>query len=129
MSNGGHRVNIRDLNTTPLTTTLSVPERGGTIAVLSQIINETSNSRTLFRDDDNDIIVFDNSSVSTLTIPENTAVPIPVGSQIQVINKGSANVSFVASTGVTVLNGIGNLLSNQRAFLTKTETNEWLISF
>lgn len=95
--------------------------------------NEQSGSYTLELSDANRVLVLTSDSSNNMVfIPTNANVPIPIGSVVAIIRKGSATTQVQASTGVT-LNGEEGLVVNipdqyQSAALTKLGTNDWVMS-
>lgn len=63
------------------------------------------------------------------TIPTNASVAFPIGTEIEVFNDGTAELTLTADTGVTV-NGVTagsiTLFSNECGLLKKVETDRWI---
>lgn len=108
---------------------LSVNGAKGTLqANLSPAINtQTGTSYTLVLDDAGKQIIRSNSSASTQTLPQNSDVAIPVGTQIRFINTGSGTVTFQPGTGATVI-GTTELPENASTTVIKTATNTWYVA-
>lgn len=94
---------------------------------LLTINNQTGTSYTLVLADALKYIRMNNASASTLTVPPNASVAIPVGSTCHVRQVGAGQVTLVAGSGVTLntpetlkLRATGAIVS-----LTKVATNEW----
>lgn len=69
------------------------------------------------------------ASAATLTIPDNTSVPFPIGTELTGLQLGSGTVSFVNATGVTLEGPTitpGGLYASGKAL--KILTNTWIIS-
>jgi hypothetical protein len=65
-----------------------------------------------------------------VTIPTNSSVPFPVGARIEVVQTGTAQTSFVATSGVTLNSKLSNKKISARyggATLIKTATDTWLL--
>lgn len=65
------------------------------------ILNK-STSATLVLADANSVVIMGGSSAQTITIPTNTSVPFPVGTQITFIMGGAGAVVFAPGSGVTL---------------------------
>lgn len=91
------------------------------------ITTESTTSRTLNLTDANDYIRCTNSGATTITIPLNSSVAFPVGTQIDVFQAGAGQVAFAAGAGVTINKAEGLKISaqNKAASLKKVATNEW----
>lgn len=85
---------------------------------------------TLALTDDGKIVEMNNASANTLTVPPNSSVAFPVGSQILVLQTGAGQTTVAAGAGVTVNSKDGNLkLSAQwcAATLIKRATDVWVV--
>lgn len=85
---------------------------------------------TLALTDDGKIVEMNNASANTLTVPPNSSVAFPVGSQILVLQTGAGQTTVAAGAGVTVNSKDGNLkLSAQwcAATLIKRATDSWVV--
>lgn len=91
------------------------------------IITESTTSRTFALTDANDYIRCTNASATTLTIPANSTVAFPIGTQIDVFQAGAGQVSFAAAGGVTINKAEGLKIAAQykAASLKKVATDEW----
>ncbi len=84
---------------------------------------------TLALTDDGKVVEMNNASANTLTVPPNSSVAFPVGSQILVLQTGAGQTTLAAGAGVTVNSKDGNLkLSAQwcAATLIKRATDVWV---
>lgn len=73
-------------------------------------------------------VTLENAAAITLTVPPNSGVAIPVGTQILIGQKGAGTVTIDPDTGVTINGGTANLvLSGQWAMVTlwKISTDGW----
>jgi hypothetical protein len=85
---------------------------------------------TLALTDDGKVVEMNNASANTLTVPPNSSVAFPVGSQILVLQTGAGQTTLAAGAGVTVNSKDGNLkLSAQwcAATLIKRATDVWVV--
>lgn len=72
-------------------------------AFTSKRINSKDNSYSLQATDSNSVIVFSNVTPVTLTIDD----VLPVGASVEVLQDSTAQVTFAAGSGVTLLSGNG----------------------
>lgn len=92
-----------------------------------QIVSTGSN-RTLALSDAGKLIQFTDSGTETCTVPPNSSVAFPIGTQILVVQEGTGQVTLAAGAGVTINSKDGNLkLSAQycAATLIKRATDTW----
>tara|TARA_R110000796_G_scaffold132491_3_gene247953 strand:+ start:5619 stop:6536 length:918 start_codon:yes stop_codon:yes gene_type:complete len=91
------------------------------------IISETTTARTFALTDANDYIRGNNAATQTFTVPPNSSVAFPVGTQIDVLQLGAGQVVFAAGAGVTINKAEGLKISAQykAATLKKVATDEW----
>jgi len=92
---------------------------------------QTGTTYTLVLSDKNSAIVeMNNASANTLTVPPNSSVAFPTGTQIPVTQFGAGQTTIVAGSGVTIHTSSGVLTSpGQYAImvLEKRGTNEWYL--
>jgi len=91
---------------------------------------QTGTTYTLALTDDGKVVEMNNASANTLTVPPNSSVAFPVGSQILVLQTGAGQTTVAAGAGVTVNSKDGNLkLSAQwcAATLIKRATDVWVV--
>lgn len=75
-------------------------------------------------------LTFDSTSTWTITIPPNSGVAFPIGSEIDVFRMNTGSVTFVADTGVTLNSKNDNKSIAARysgVSLFKFDTNTWLL--
>jgi hypothetical protein len=83
--------------------------------------------------DNGKMITANNSSAQTYTIPPNSSVAFPVGTQINVIQIGSGQVTFAIGSGVTIVStGAASAAPKLRAqyssaTLIKRDTDLWYV--
>lgn len=78
----------------------------------------------------NTVLVYGTTSARIITVPNNSSVPFPIGTQITVIRDSTGTVTFAPASGVTL-----NSKDNKRsidgryasATLIKTATNTWVL--
>ena len=115
-----------------------VVSSGGTIWTLlasgifgkaQQSVSVNTSTRTLGNSDRGKRL--DVTVTCTLTLPDNTADPIAVGTYFDVYQKGSGAVTFVAGGGSSLVKNalLSNISNGQysRVGIQKTGTNEWNI--
>jgi hypothetical protein len=85
-------------------------------------------SYTLVLADKNKIVEMNVASGNTLTVPLNSSVAFPVGSQVTIIRNGTGTVRIIGS-GVTLCHTPGEYLRAQysSATLIKRATDEWYL--
>jgi hypothetical protein len=92
--------------------------------------NRQTASYTLALTDQNDIVEMNVASANNLTVPLNSTVAFPIGTEIAITQYGAGKTTVVATGGVT-LRSAGGLLSigAQYAMVTllKVGTNEWYV--
>ena len=84
-------------------------------------------------DANNELITASNAAAQTYTIPLNSSVAFPIGCQINVIQIGAGQVTFVGASGVTVASaGATSTQPKTRvqysaATLVKVNTDSWYV--
>ena len=92
-------------------------------------INNRTSSYTITFDDVNTIITINSSSATTLYIPANSAVPLPIGSKIDVIQLGTGQIT-VDGNGYDLSSSTGYMKTAQRhsvISLYKINNDEWIL--
>lgn len=92
-----------------------------------QIVSTGAN-RTLALSDAGKLIQFTDSGAETCTVPPNSSVAFPVGTQILVVQEGTGAVTLAAGSGVTINSKDGNLKLSARycgVTLIKRATDTW----
>lgn len=90
---------------------------------------QTGTTYTLALTDDSKLITFSNASAITVTVPLNSSVAFPTGTQIHGIQISTGQVTVNGAVGVTV-SGVGTRKTSGqwRAFtLIKVATDSWYI--
>jgi len=100
-------------------------------AVVSQVsINaQTGTTYTTVLSDQSKLITLNNASAIALTIPANSSVAYPVGTQIDLSQFGAGQVTVAGAGGVTVNSASGLKLKSQysSASCVKVDTDTWLL--
>ena len=93
------------------------------------ITNAQTASYTLVLTDKDDLIEMGVGSANTLTIPLNSSVAFPVGTQITILQTGTGQTTVTATGGVTVNATPGLKLRAQwsSATLIKRATDTWVV--
>jgi len=104
----------------------SITEGVNDIAIA--VANEQTASYTLALTDLATVITMNVASANNLTVPPNSTVAFPVGTQILIYQAGAGTTTIVAGSGVTVRTQTGLDLSGQYAVagLLKLATDEWV---
>lgn len=112
-------------------TTAKLANKSVTSAKLGALsIGSGSSAYTFALGDAETIYVFQGTSAATLTIPTNSTVAFPVGTQLNVIQYSSGQVTVAGASGVTLVSeGSKFKTKAQYAIATaiKTETNVWVL--
>lgn len=95
----------------------------------SQILTVTDATYTLGLSDLSKLIIMNNSSAMTVTIPSESNIAFATGDRIDVTRYGTGSLTFNSQAGVSLRATPGLNLRAQysTATLTKLATNEWLI--
>lgn len=91
---------------------------------------QTGTAYTFVLTDAAEMVSFDNASAITVTVPPNSDVAFPLGTQITIVALGAGQVTVALGTGVTINSAGGALkLSVQysSATLIKIGTDTWLL--
>lgn len=90
---------------------------------------QTGTSYTLVADDAFKIVTMTNAAASTLTIPPNSSVAFPVGTQLIITQQGAGQVTLTEGSGVTINAPDGTLTLRAQyssVSLIKMDTDEWV---
>ena len=105
---------------------------GGQLAGINSALAMTQNAQTasytLVLTDRNKLVEISNASANNLTVPLNSSVAYPVGSQITILQTGAGQTTIVATVGVTINATPGLKLRTQwsSATLVKRATDTWV---
>jgi hypothetical protein len=115
-------------DTVTLTATQTLTNKTLVDAKTQLSTNAQSASYTLVLSDRDKIVEINNASANTLTIPLNSSVAYPVGSQIQIIQTGAGQTTLTPTGGVTLNGTPGLKLRTQwsSATLIKRATDTWI---
>jgi len=102
---------------------------GGLVTFNKQTTAPTQNWN-LSLDNIGQTLTFDSTTTWTVTIPPNSSVAFPIGSEIDFFRMNTGSVTFVPDTGVTLNSKNGNKSIAARysgVSLFKFDTNTWLL--
>jgi len=103
----------------------------GPVVLARRTVNAQAGSYTLVIGDEGAAIHMTSASAVTLTVPANSAVAFPIGSEIEVVALGAGVVSIVGGAGVSingVLAGSADIAAQwQGAVLRNYATDTWLL--
>jgi microcystin-dependent protein len=90
--------------------------------------NAQTASYSLLLADRNKIVEISSASANTLTVPLNSSIPFPIGTQITILQTGAGQTTITATGGVTINATPGLKLRAQwsSASLIKRATNTWV---
>jgi hypothetical protein len=111
---------------------MSVSIVGGTVSASTALITNAQTGTTytfVLTDANNTVVELSNTSAITATVPPNSSVPYPVGSQIQLLQTNTGQVTIVGGSGVTVNASPGLKIRAQWSFATliKRGTDTWVL--
>jgi len=106
--------------------TLSSSQIDSTIHLLT--LNPTSTDYILALTDQNKLIQLTGSTGRNITVPPNSDVAFPIGTQISLYQDGTGLLTLVAGSGVTIRSELGLKCNAQysMAALVKVGTNTWI---
>lgn len=85
-------------------------------------------STTLVKTDASKLILMNGGTTNSITVPLNSSVSFPIGTQIMVIQKSTIQTVFIPESGVTINSDTSKLKITAQycgATLIKTATNVW----
>jgi len=115
------------------TTNKKIQVGNGTAAIdfatSTLVINAQAASYTLVLTDKDKLVEISNASANNLTVPLNSSVAYPIGSQINILQTGVGQTTVVATGGVTINATPGLKLRAQwsSATLIKRAENTWVL--
>ena len=98
--------------------------------IITSAINTQTSSYTLVLTDQTKDVEMNVGSANNLTVPPNSSVAFPVGTQIIITQLGAGQTTIVAGSGVTIRSSGGKLkIADQYsgATLIKRATDEWVM--
>ena len=126
-------INANTITSTDSNGALTLDANGtGAVNVIRTINAQTGTTYTLVLADAGKIVTSSNASAQTITIPPNSSVAYPVGTQIEIYQLGAGATSVTAGSGVT-LNGVSTgtgALNAQYSAVScfKIATDTWLMA-
>jgi hypothetical protein len=101
----------------------------GNVQLSDLATNAQTASYTLVLGDKGKLVEISNASANNLTVPLNSSVAFPVGSQINILQTGAGQTTVVATSGVTINATPGLKLREQwsSATLIKRATDTWVL--
>lgn len=118
------------LNNSFRTTNADIADDVDALEAIGTIITDATVARTFAMTDIGKHINCTSATPVTITLPQDSDVAIPIGSEIVITQYGAGVVTFVAGTGATVNSANGNLsIASQYGGVTckKMSANTWLI--
>lgn len=114
-------------------TATNVNDITGTLNLVGNLVEnaQTGTTYTTVIGDSAKIVSMNNASANTLTIPPNSSVAYPTGTQILIYQKGAGQTTIAAGSGVTIRSqGTKLKLTGQYAVasLIKIGTDEWILA-
>jgi len=109
---------------------LTTDDTGNVVWQSIAINNQTGISYTLQITDNGKLVTFENASPISVTVPSDNLASIPVGSRIDILQKGAGAVTLVQDSGVVINSKGGNKKTNGRyvaVSLIKTDSNSWYL--
>lgn len=103
---------------------------GNLAKLVGRVIDTQTASYVLALADANGVVRMNLAGANGLTIPPHSAVPLPVGTEIDVIQAGAGTTTLVAGAGVTVQSTAGLVLPGQhsRATLLQVAVDVWHVA-
>lgn len=115
---------------TSLTGVETSAHAAATYSPILRTVQSQATSFTVSASNSGAIIVMGNSTTANITLPPNSSVPLPIGTQIDVIRANAGVVTFVAGSGVSIgsLSGLKNIANvNTAVTAVKTSTDTWYL--
>ena len=118
-----------DSTVATLTGTQTLTNKTLTGPIVNLITSAQTASYTLVLTDSSDLVEISNASANNLTVPLNSSVAFPVGTQINILQTGVGQTTVVATGGVTINGAPGLKLRTQwsAATLIKRATDTWVL--
>lgn len=117
--------------------TITVDESGSavTISITDSInsylsFNRQTDDYTLALSDNFNAVETNKATANTVTVPPNSSVAFPIGSQVNVLQYGAGQTTIAAGAGVTLRYSVGLKIVAQYdgCTLTKVGTDEWYLN-
>lgn len=99
--------------------------------VPSKVNAQTGTTYTLTSADASKLVTLSNASAITLTVPQDSAAELPIGTEIDLVQLGAGQVTVAAGTGATLR--VSGLTAKARAQYSKLKVekiaaNTWIVS-
>ncbi len=98
---------------------LTAVQQNALATAMIALNSQTGTSYTAVLSDDGDLITLDNSSPITFTIPPNGTVAFGIGTQINIMQLGTGQVTITPGAGVTIRSA-GSRLKTSAQFAVAT---------
>jgi trimeric autotransporter adhesin len=103
----------------------------GTLKLDGMLIERTlqnivTSSYTLTTADQNKVVIFNNSSAATVTIPNDSTASLPIGSVVYLYREGAGSVTISPAGGVS-LTKQGSIAANEELYIRKRAANSWSV--
>jgi len=100
--------------------------------LIYESFNNQTSSYTIQLTDNNKIVILESSISLNITIPNDSNVNFPVGSNLEIVNIGSGSAQILGQSGVTLrgANRVFETISfrrNQAKAIYKRSSNDWVI--
>ena len=108
----------------------TVQVNGGEIGSTTTENAQTGTSYTLVLSDGGKLVSMNNASANTLTVPPNSSVAFPIGTQISLLQYGAGQTTVSAGSGVTIRSFNAQLKMYGQyaaAAIWKRGTDEWVL--
>jgi len=105
------------------------PSFSGPIPSYLSLSSVSSNAYTLILSDASKLIQMTSASANVITVPTDSSVPFPIGTNIDIVQIGTGQTSVAGASGVTVNARNGLKINGQfsGASLVKRAANTWLL--
>ena len=103
----------------------------GAVKKTVDINAQTGTTYTLTLADQSRLVTSSNASAQTITVPPNSSVAFPTGSEVTIAQYGAGQVTIAAGSGVTLYAADSELKTRVQystAILTKIATDTWLVA-
>jgi hypothetical protein len=115
----------------PVSTAQAAADAATLASAIGVAVTSVSANYTLILTDQAKAVEMTSSSATTITIPPNSSVAFPIGTIIEIVQLGAAQVTVAAGSGVT-LNSADTLVKTRVQFsvvsIRKQATNTWLLA-
>ena len=117
---------------TPTASKIPIADSNGRLfGWVTQLLNaQTGTTYTFVLADAFKLVTFNNTATITVTVPLNSSVAFPVGTQIDCVQLGAGKVTFAPASGATINSKSGNLSTNGQyvgVTLFKTAADTWIL--